>query len=233
MHAQRLPVAAAVAALMLTPACAADTTTPPTWAPVAQSQPTPDCAGVAIVGDSITSWSPPYALNPAQTWVTTAVVDGVTLAGGWARPGAELREMLANVQPSPAACYLILMGGTNDIVGGIPVAARMADVDAIVATVDAEHVILSAVAPLGLDPQAAVDWNAALRAHAATSGLTFVDPWEDFRASDGTWVAGGSLKDGVHPTAATAAWVGHRIAAHIERLTIVDQAEPSPAPDVI
>jgi hypothetical protein len=226
MHTQRLSVAAVVTSLMLATGCVAETPASPTWAAVAQIDPAPDCAGVAIVGDSITSWEPPYRLDPAQTWVTTAVADGLNHRGGWARPGARLDQMLANVSPAPDACYLVIMGGTNDIVAGIPDDARISAIEAIVATVDAEHVVLSAVAPLGLDPKAGLAWNDALAAHAAAEQYSFIDPWSQFRDGAG-WTLGASLRDAVHPTPATAETVGHRIAAQLARFAIVDHADPN------
>jgi hypothetical protein len=226
--------AAVIVAATVTAGCTPLPAAQPTleWEPVAAHAPAPTCAGVAIVGDSITSWEPPYRLDPAQTWVTTAVADGLDHRGGWARPGARLDQMLANVTPAPNACYLVIMGGTNDVVAGIPVDARISTIEAIVATVDAEHVVLSAVAPLGLDPQAGLAWNDALAAHAAAERYAFIDPWAPFR--DGAlWTPGASLRDAVHPTPATAAAVGHRIAAQLARFAIVDQADPDEALPVV
>jgi lysophospholipase L1-like esterase len=220
-------VAATITAGVVEPAAVRQTA--PQWAPVVEQPEAPTCAGVAIVGDSITSWDPPYAGNPGQTWVTTAVASGLAHVGGWARPGARLDEMLANVTASPDAYYLVVMGGTNDIVAGIPVESRLVALEAIIATVGAERVVLSAVAPLGLDPEAGVAWNEALAAHAAASGYAFIDPWSSFREGFG-WVAGASLPDTVHPSPATAAVVGQRIAAHLERFAIVDQAGPAVLP---
>jgi lysophospholipase L1-like esterase len=185
--------------------------------------------GVAVVGDSITSWNPPYALNPRQTWVTTAVENGMIVQGGWARPGARLDQMLANVSPSPDVCYLVVMGGTNDIVAGIPVEARLVALEAIIAAVGAERVVLSAVAPLGLAPEAGIEWNEVLAEHAFAKGYAFIDPWASFREGAG-WVPGASLRDKVHPTPATAAAVGNRIAAQLDRFAIVDQAGPEILP---
>lgn len=199
--------------------------TAPTPAPVERAC-TP---GAAVVGDSITSWDPPYARNPAQSWVTTAAAS-VSIVGGWAYPGANLGQMLENVTPVPGACYLIVMGGTNDIVQYVPIRDRLDIIDAIVATVGAEQVVVSAVAPLNLDPAGAVEWNATLAAYAAAEGYVFIDPWEDFRTESGEWVAGASLRDGVHPAPATAAFVGSRIAAHLQRLDMIRDAHPATGP---
>jgi lysophospholipase L1-like esterase len=217
-------VAASITAGAVQPPAAPHTA--PTWAPVVEQPEAPTCAGVAIVGDSITSWDPPYRKDPGQTWVTTAIAAGIDHRGGWARPGARLDEMLANVTASPDVCYLIVMGGTNDVVAGIPIESRLVALEAIIAAVDAEHVVLSAVAPLGLDPEAGIAWNEALAAHAAAERYAFIDPWSSFRDGFG-WVAGASLPDAVHPTPATAAVVGQRIAAQLERFAIVDQAGPA------
>jgi hypothetical protein len=133
------------------------------------------------------------------------------------------------VTASPDACYLIVMGGTNDVVAGVPVESRLVALEAIIATVGAERVVLSAVAPLGLDPNAGVAWNEALAAHAVAERYSFIDPWSSFRDGFG-WVAGASLPDAVHPTPATAAVVGQRIAAQLERFAIVDKAGPAVLP---
>lgn len=189
--------------------------------------------GVAVVGDSITSWDPPYSGTADQSWVTTAVASGMMLNGGWAYPGATLGEMSASVQPSTGTCFLVVMGGTNDIVQNVTVDERLANLDSIVATVDAEQLVVSAVAPLALDPAGALEWNLTLASYASSRGAVFIDPWEELRTDEGGWVSGASLRDGVHPSPATAAFVGRRISAHLERLAVVLNAEPGDYPTAV
>jgi acyl-CoA thioesterase-1 len=164
---------------------------------------------LSIVGDSITAWNPPYKKDPAQSWVTSLGGDMVRI-GGWAEPGAKLDEMLANVTRSDASIALI-MGGTNDVFYGTPIAARLETIDRIAHTLSAEVTVLSSVAPFGLNPAASEQWNAALRAHATERGWVFIDPWKIVRTSSGDWTPGASLPDTVHPTPATAAAIGPQI----------------------
>jgi len=69
---------------------------------------------IAVIGDSITSWNPPYLGDPGQSWVTTATSDAMPLVGGWALPGAPIADMEANLTYAPADVFVI-MAGTNDL----------------------------------------------------------------------------------------------------------------------
>lgn len=165
--------------------------------------------GVAVFGDSITAWDPPYAGDPAQSWVNTARVD-VPFTCGWAVPGATLGEMAAGAVPC-SAFFLVVMGGTNDLYLGVPVEDRLAAIDSIVATVAAREVVISAVAPYGFDWAAGVQWNAELAAYASAHHFRFIDPWGAVRTADGAWLPGADRGDRVHPSPATAAVVGGTI----------------------
>ncbi len=169
----------------------------------------PKSTDVAVVGDSITSWEPAYAGDPAQSWTLTAMQDPLHLAGGWAYPGAQLEAMAAAVTPADVD-VLIVMGGTNDMIAGIPIDARLHLVDQIVATIGASTVILSSVAPFNGQATLSVEWNAALAQHAAVRGWTFVDPWAVTRDGD-LWMPGTDYGDGVHPSPAAAAAVGQML----------------------
>lgn len=178
---------------------------------------------MAVVGDSISSWNPPFMGLPEQSWVTTASAS-IPLEGGWARPGARLDEMLANVEPAPDAYVLVVMGGTNDIGQFVPVADRIVALDALIAKADVERVVISTVAPIGFAPSWSTEWNLTLADYAATHGYALVDPWAAFRTPDGNWVAGASLADQVHPCPATAARVGARLAADLQTIWRDDRA---------
>ena len=167
---------------------------------------------LAVVGASITAWSPPFAGDTAQSWVMTATSNELPLVGGWALPGAKLGEMAAAVTPAPLADYLVIMGGTNDMYYQVPIAERWAAIDAIAATIGAPRVVIAAVAPYDPDPQLATDWNASLQQLAAERGWLYIDPWTSMgiRAGD-RYATGADFGDGVHPSPASAAAIGASI----------------------
>ncbi len=177
----------------------------------------PEPLTMAVVGDSISSWDPPFMGLPEQSWVTTASAS-VPLVGGWAYPGARLDEMLANVHPAPDAYVLVVMGGTNDIGQFVPVEDRLVALDALIAKADVERVVISTVAPIGFQPAWSTEWNLVLADYAASHGYALVDPWKAVRTPDGNWVAGASLVDQVHPCPATAAQVGTQLAFDLANL---------------
>lgn len=185
--------------------------------PRAISAPVRHSESLAAVGDSITAWNPPFALNPAQSWVYTATDNDLPLVGGWAVPGSTLAQMQAAVTPAPSAYFLVIMGGTNDIYQGTPIADRLTSIDAIAATIGAHRVVLSSVAPYNPDPGAAVEWNTALEVHAAARGWDFIDPWMNVRTLEATYMPGADYGDGVHPSPASAAIIGASIRILIDR----------------
>lgn len=166
---------------------------------------------LAVVGDSITAWSPAYHGDIAQSWVTTASTDTLPLVGGWARPGATLGEMEAAVTRADDADVLVIMGGTNDLYKGVPVESRIASIEAIAATVDAGQVVLAATAPYGYDWAAGAAWNGELALLAYQHGWGYIDPWADLRTPEGHWVTGADYGDLIHPNTVTAARVGSLI----------------------
>lgn len=178
------------------------------------SAPAQHALSFAAVGDSISAWVNPYNTDPGQSWVNTAAVT-MPLVGGWARTRATLAIMSAEVTAAPTAYYLVVMGGTNDMFEQTPISERLLAIDLIAATVNARNVILSAVAPYNPDPAAATQWNSSLAAYADLRGWGFIDPWQEVRTAEGTWVVGADFGDGVHPNPTTAAQVGTLIAAEL------------------
>ena len=170
-------------------------------------------AGVRFVavGDSITSWSPPApdAGTPSSgSWVPAASAAPVQFGGGWAVPGARTADMLAHVTPYDAD-VLVLLGGTNDLAHGMPWAESSANLRAIVATAGVPDVVLSAIPPCDLRPEAVLAYNTQLVALAQAEGWTFVDPWTTVSQA-GSYRPGTSV-DGTHPTLATADQVGREL----------------------
>lgn len=221
MSAREIAATCGVAALLvLGVGCApqAPTNAPPVVVEVAQPRayavpvipvapPTPEPLRLAVVGDSITAWSPPFGGDPAQSWVYSATSNDMPLVGGWAIPGAKLAEMAAGVRYLDTDA-LVIMGGTNDLYYGTPIVDRLASIDAIAATYGARYTILAATAPYGFGWAAGVEWNATLAAHAEARGWHYVDPWAGVRQPDGSWYPTTDYGDGIHPNPVTAAYVG-------------------------
>lgn len=159
---------------------------------------------VAAVGDSITAWIDRSNVANDLTWVSHVSSPKVTFTGeGWAKGGAQLAEMRANVVPITAE-VLVVMAGTNDLGDrwGTPMGERLTSLDAIVDQSHAATVMVSAVAPRDDHPEWAVEWNQVLQAHAATNGWLFVDPWGSIRDVGNRYLPGLTI-DGIHPTKAT------------------------------
>lgn len=178
---------------------------------------------IAAVGDSITVADsesfPDGELGPAS-WVSYAVGDGVTLAGGWGAWGATTAEMAAAVEPVDAD-VLVVLAGTNDVATGVPFDDTASAVARIVATVGAEEVLVSAVPPLDARPEEAAQLNTDLEALAHARGWAFVDSAAGIR--EGARFTDGMSDDGVHPTVAGAERIGAAI-----RAAVVELAEQSP-----
>jgi lysophospholipase L1-like esterase len=173
---------------------------------------------LAVIGDSITSWAPPYAGERAQSWVFSATSNAVPLVGGWARPGATIADMRAALGPVDDVDVLVVMAGTNDVYQGSDPAQRLADLDAMVATVGARVVIVSSTAPYGYDVALGAAWNSTLAAHADARGWHYVDPWALVRDAGGSWLPGADYGDGIHPSPASAAIVGEALRGAILKL---------------
>jgi acyl-CoA thioesterase-1 len=172
----------------------------------------------AVVGDSITAGGTAEADSTAgdqvqgdASWVPAAEqASGLDLVAGWAVPGATTAQMLAGVTTGDwPADVLVVMAGTNDLVRGLPWEGSAADIEGIVAAVDAPVVVVVAIAPHDPRPAARNGYNAALMHLAVGHGWTYLDPWVDVDAG-GAFTPGAS-EDGVHPTSAVAADVGDRI----------------------
>jgi acyl-CoA thioesterase I len=166
----------------------------------------------AAVGDSITAGmvaGVDTLSSPGPTsWLNGETADRLVQVGGWAVPGTVTGDMRANVVPTPAD-VLVLLGGTNDLMRGIPWDETAANLQAIAATVGARSTLLVAIPPSDSLPAARSAFNARLLALASAAHWRYVDPWTAVSVN-GAW-APGTTVEGIHPTAATAAAAGRLI----------------------
>jgi lysophospholipase L1-like esterase len=183
---------------------------------VTPATPQPAPVTFAAAGDSITAWIDRNNNPVPTTWVSFVGRDGILFQGeGWAKGGAKLAEIDANMRPVTAD-VLVVMAGTNDEGDrwGTPMSERLQEVSEIVEKSQAPHVLISAVAPRDAAPEWAEEWNETLAAYAVRNGWHFVDPWVSVRTLDGHY-APGTTVEGIHPTPATAEIIGHTMVAAI------------------
>jgi lysophospholipase L1-like esterase len=179
--------------------------------------PPPEPIRVAAVGDSITAGnSPDFAAGQIGdgSWLSYVLGNGVVFGGGWASAGARTPAMLSNVAPADVD-VLVVLAGTNDITSGANFDIVAENISAIVSTVGAPRVIISAIPPYDLTPDRPVEFNTKLREFAAASGWEWVDPMGGIR--NGTMYAAGMSPDGIHPNPRAAASIGAAIRVQILR----------------
>ncbi|MGN8049200.1 SGNH/GDSL hydrolase family protein [Curtobacterium sp. 22159] len=157
----------------------------------------------AYAGDSITA-------RP-DSWLHDLVPDTRFHAvGGYAHSGYRSDQVLHEIGPVDDADVLVVELGTNDVNQAVPTATTITNVDAVVRKVGARHVLVVAGPP---SDWTSSRWGAdrrtgqrvlsrALARDAAEHGWSYVDPFVDFRQTDGAWVPGAS-SDGIHGDAAT------------------------------
>lgn len=199
-------IAAAVAALIVAASLLVTTPAQANTCP-------PPPVRIAVVGDSITSWDPPFKGIKGQSWVFTATSYRIQLVGGWAYPGATIARMESNLTHADADVFLMLVG-TNDLelpsIGraGTPVMDRFATMDRMVATMGAKTTMVVAVPPWGHGYEFSNLWNMQLRDYAAARNFRFIDPWVGVRDATGAWLPGADRGDRVHPSPTSAAIAG-------------------------
>lgn len=179
-----------------------------------RDEPTPSGDGplsTVFLGDSITRGVSPETLGPSEqeSWVTYAVADprspwelgsnagifGNTLEQMWRRFGTDVLGGEAEA--------VVIMGGTNDVLQGIPTERSLAAVRGMLEAAQRADIEVWLVAPPPLDAGYAtsvVPLVDAERELAAELGVPFVEPTEIIRDSAGGWPPGLS-PDGVHPNA--------------------------------
>lgn len=196
------------------------TSEPSTPAPT--PTPTAEPLTFAVVGDSISARAGRTGIDQsAGSWTSYAgAADLEYVDNGWAQNGATLFEMEANLS-AVGADALVILAGTNDLTGGVPVADRLAIVGQLADQSGASRIVISAVPPFDGAPAASTEWNAALAEYASARGWQFVDPWSTLRTPAGSYIARFTL-DGVHPTVAAAQIVGTVIHAALVESTGVE-----------
>jgi lysophospholipase L1-like esterase len=163
-----------------------------------------------FVGDSITQAdSPSYGARPgAGSWVRYVLDDERspwTFDANVAVAGQTLAELAARFQADvvgrrPQA--VVIMGGTNDVLQGLPLHDSMGSLSAMVRRARDAGAEVWIVSPppidrLYLKPVAAM---ADAQAEAAReTGATYVDLGDSLVDAEGDWLPGLSY-DGVHPT---------------------------------
>src|SRR4051794_9547744 len=109
---------------------------PATYSSASSSAPAPPSGPLTVVGvgasvtDADSADSPAGVFGPGS-WVSTADRDGIDVTGGWAIKGATTAAMAAGAQPSDADA-LVVMGGTNGVLQGIPWEQSGAEIGGIV-----------------------------------------------------------------------------------------------------
>lgn len=163
-----------------------------------------------FVGDSITQAdSASYDESPgAGSWVRYAVADdrspwtfeaNVAVAG---QTLAELAERFERDVLSRDPQAVVIMGGTNDVLRGLPMAASLASLRSMVEQARHAGARVWIIGPppinaLHLKPVGPM--AAAQSAVARETGATYVDLTGTLVGPDGDWLAGLTY-DGIHPT---------------------------------
>jgi lysophospholipase L1-like esterase len=176
----------------------------------------------AAVGDSMTEWTIKTATT-SNPWVYVAQSSNLRFVGGFAASGDKTFEMLAGMKAQSAfsADVLVILAGRNDVTlmqdypSAWTVAQGMSTIQAIAATAGIKHVLLSAIAPCGVDCDA---WNAALKSLAAAEHWSWVDPWTSLTDPSTDLYYPSLTVDGVHPTSFGYTIVGNAIHKALETM---------------
>ncbi|MFD1715041.1 SGNH/GDSL hydrolase family protein [Amnibacterium flavum] len=219
---RRAAIVAALALVSLLAGCAGvDPVRPAVLPTPSPSVSTPTT--FAVVGDSLSAGCVPYpGTTPDDcSWIFSADDDPrLEYVGGWVQSGAQSTLMAESVSPGRAD-VLVILAGTNNVFGNVPLSRLQTDLDSITDTVESRDVLLLAIPPMESEAgtTTVADVNAYLKLLAADRGWNYFDPWSEYRAEDGHWVTG-VAPDGVHPTADIQQTTGRRIAAYIDGLTL-------------
>lgn len=180
------------------------------------TDPLPDAVTFAYAGDSITA-RPDSWLHAIES------DDRLHAVGGYAHSGYRADQVLREIGPVPDADVLVVELGTNDVNQAVPLTTTLRNVAAVVAKVDAHHVLVVAGPPsdwttsrYGADRRTGqLVLSGALREQADENGWSYVDPFTALRAADGAWKPG-TTPDGIHGTAAANVVIARAMASAIE-----------------
>lgn len=176
-----------------------------------------------FVGDSITqAGSESFRGMPSRrSWVRYVVTDERSpwrFVANVAVRGQRLDEMAARFERDVLARdpeAVVVLGGTNDVLQGVPVAESLVHLEAMVTAAQDAGARVWVVAPPPMAPARgdARPLRDAQEALAEDLGATWVDPTSAVGAPDGTWLPEMS-RDGVHPTREAARrWAASVLAA--------------------
>jgi lysophospholipase L1-like esterase len=177
-----------------------------------------------FLGDSITRGVSPSTRLPsaAGSWVTHAVDTPRTpwvLEANAGVFGDTLGQMRARfpvevLEHRPEG--LVILGGTNDAIRGVPVEESVDALRQMIVSADSVGIEVWVVAPPPIEPAvpALTDLVEAERELAAELGVTFVDPTAAVSDGDGGWQEGLSF-DGVHPSEAGARRLAEAVVAEL------------------
>ena len=175
--------------------------------------PAPSAAGpisTVFVGDSITAGVNPttMAADGVYSWVTYALLDdrrpweikaNVALFG---RTLVEMQQRFADEVLAQDPEGVVIMGGTNDVLRGLPLEPSVEALRTMVAAAQEAGIEVWIVAPPPLDPAYGRDLESLVDAEAALAAeldVPYVDVRDELSQPDTNWAPGLS-SDGVHPS---------------------------------
>lgn len=160
-----------------------------------------------------------YAGDSTAVWKDQLTDPEITVAGGFSSPGYTSTQIAANI--TAVNCdVLVVMVGVNDIRLGVSTATILANIESIVSTVGAQHVIICAIVPCDITDYGTAHinrqekgevFNRALIDLAFSHGWLFVDPSNQFRKIANGYKSATGMSDGVHPTTASYQLIAARI----------------------
>ena len=164
-----------------------------------------------FLGDSITRGVSAETLGPSaqESWVTYAVADPRSpwvLGSNAGIFGDTLEQMWGRFETDVLggdAEAVVIMGGTNDALQGLPTEQSLAAVRRMLEAAQHAEIEVWLVAPPPIDgsyARSVVPLVEAERGLAAELGVPFLEPTETLRDAAGGWPPGLSF-DGVHPNA--------------------------------
>jgi lysophospholipase L1-like esterase len=181
----------------------------------------PHDGAVVALGDSITrgQGDPAWGFQGRTSWFSFATCHGPVPYGYNAGVNGDTTEQMTARFDEDVAAHrpttVVLLGGTNDVVRGVPTATTLARLLALADRVRALNAtpVLATIPPIGwpgLEPPVEA-LDAEIRRAATDRRLPLIDFYAVV-AQDGRWRPGWSA-DGIHPQAPAARVMGQRAVA--------------------